>query len=159
MRNFIVKLTSLDLSSFNTENVTSMYAMFYKCPKLTPLDLSNFNTQKVENMYLMFYNCTNLAFLDLSGFDTQNVTNMSYMFTGCNNVEKIYVDENWTTENVQASDAMFNFCLKLVGQDGTKYEYPKTLPMHIIRKMVTSHACQRLMPYLKMILSLSIMIS
>ena len=118
-------LTSLDLSSFNTENVTSMYAMFYTCPKLTSLDLSNFNTQKVENMYLMFYNCTNLAFLDLSGFDTQNVTNMSYMFTGCNNVEKIYVDENWTTENVQASDAMFNFCLKLVGQDGTKYEWGK----------------------------------
>ena len=118
-------LTSLDLSSFNTENVASMYAMFYKCPKLTSLDLSNFNTQKVENMYLMFYSCTDLASLDLTGFDTRNVTNMSYMFTGCNNVEKIYVDENWTTENVQASDAMFNGCLKLVGQDGTKYKYPK----------------------------------
>ena len=118
-------LTSIDLSNFNTENVTSMEGMFYNCPELTSVDLSNFDTKKLVNMYLMFYNCTKLTSLDLSSFDTKNVAIMSYMFTGCQNVEKIYVDEKWTTENVQTSVHMFNGCWKLVGQDGTEYDYYK----------------------------------
>jgi len=36
-------LTSLDLSSFNTENVTNMGAMFYNCSRLTNLNLYNFD--------------------------------------------------------------------------------------------------------------------
>ena len=116
-------LTSLDLSNFNTENVTSMESMFYSCQNLTSLDLSNFNIQKVKSMYLMFYNCINITSIDLTGFDTKDAENLAYMFAGCRNVEKIYVDENWTTENLQASDYMFNACEKLVGQDGTKYRY------------------------------------
>ena len=116
-------LTSLDLSNFNTENVTSMEGMFYSCQNLTSLDLSNFNIQKVKSMYLMFYNCINITSIDLTGFDTKDAENLAYMFAGCRNVEKIYVDENWTTENLQASDYMFNACEKLVGQDGTKYRY------------------------------------
>ena len=43
-------LTSLDLSNFNTENVTDMNGMFYGCTKLESLDLSNFNTAKVTKM-------------------------------------------------------------------------------------------------------------
>lgn len=117
-------LTTIEgISNLNTENVTDMYAMFYSCGKLESLDLSSFNTEKVENMYLMFYACQSLKSLDLSSFDTKNVTNMSYMFTGCQNVEKIYVDEKWTTENVETSSYMFNGCWKLTGQDGTEYRY------------------------------------
>jgi surface protein len=39
-----VSLTSLDLSSFNTSNVTSMNGSFYSCSSLVSLDLSNYNT-------------------------------------------------------------------------------------------------------------------
>ena len=38
-------LTSLDLKSFNTQNVTYMSSMFSSCETLTSLDLKNFNTQ------------------------------------------------------------------------------------------------------------------
>ena len=37
-------LTSLDVSHFNTDNVTSMAWMFLGCSGLTSLDVSNFNT-------------------------------------------------------------------------------------------------------------------
>ena len=40
-------LISINLSNFNTQNVTNMSNMFYKCKSLTSLDLSNFNTQNV----------------------------------------------------------------------------------------------------------------
>ena len=49
-------LESLDLSSFNTQNVTNMKGMFLSCKKLQNLDLSSFNTQKVINMSGMFDN-------------------------------------------------------------------------------------------------------
>ena len=35
--------------------------MFFQCYSLTFLDLSNFDTQNVTNMYGMFYGCVNLA--------------------------------------------------------------------------------------------------
>ena len=74
-------LQNLDLSSFNTQNVTNMSYMFYKCNNLQSLDLSSFNTQKVTNMSYMFYECKYLQNLDLSSFNTQNVTSMIDMFT------------------------------------------------------------------------------
>ena len=79
-------LIALNLSNFNTQNVTNMSNMFYKCNSLTSLDLSNFNTQNVINMSCMFYYCNSLKSLDLSNFNTQNVTDMSYMFSNCNSL-------------------------------------------------------------------------
>ena len=47
-------LTSLDVSSFNTENVTNMTCIFLGCSGLTSLDVSHFNTKKVTDMSCMF---------------------------------------------------------------------------------------------------------
>ena len=52
------KATTLDVSNFNTSNVTDMSAMF-SGSQATTLDVSNFNTSKVTNMGYMFYNSTN----------------------------------------------------------------------------------------------------
>ena len=70
--------TSLDLSSFDTSNVTSMYEMF-RYSKATNLDLSGFNTSNVTNMERMF-SYSKATTLDLSSFDTLNVTSMYNMF-------------------------------------------------------------------------------
>ena len=54
-------LTNLNLSNFNTNNVTNMEAMFSYCSTLTNLNLSNFNTYNVTDMFFMFYGCKNLT--------------------------------------------------------------------------------------------------
>ena len=54
-------LTNLDLSSFNTSNVTDMSHMFSSCSSLTSLDLSNFNTANVTDMQSMFELCSSLT--------------------------------------------------------------------------------------------------
>ena len=79
-------LTSLDISSFNTSNVTNMNWMFKDCSSLTSLDLSSFNTSNVTGMNSMFYNCSSLTSLDLSSFDTSKVTDMWKMFYGCSSL-------------------------------------------------------------------------
>lgn len=73
--------TEIDLTNFDTSNVTDMNSAFYGCINVKTLNLSNFNTSKVTNMYGMFQNCKNMiGKLDLSNFDTSNVTNMTNMF-------------------------------------------------------------------------------
>ena len=62
--------------------------MFYNCNSLTNLNLSNFNTQNVTNMSGMFSNCKSLTNLNLSNFNTQNVTDMRDMFWKCNSLKK-----------------------------------------------------------------------
>ena len=76
-------LTSLDISQFNTENVTTMGSMFYNCQKLTSLNVASFNTAKVEDMQYMFSNCQLLSSLDVTSFNTSEVTNMYDMFGNC----------------------------------------------------------------------------
>ena len=115
------KLKSLDLSSFDTRNVTSMSCMFLNCRKLTSLNLSGFNTAKVTAMNLMFNNCTMLPVLDLASFDTSNVTDMDFMFSLCTNLKTIYVGDGWNTDNVTSDWSLFGDCKSLVGGAGTTY--------------------------------------
>ena len=61
-------------------NATSCFKMFEACRKLTTLDLSRFNTKNVVDMGSMFFECENLMSLNVSNFNTSKVTNMDYMF-------------------------------------------------------------------------------
>ena len=54
--------------------------IFYGCSSLTSLDLSNFNTENVTNMRYMFYGCSSLKLLNLSNVNAQNVIDIGYMF-------------------------------------------------------------------------------
>ena len=73
-------LCDLDLTNFNTQNVTNMSCMFFGCKSLKKLKLTNMNTEKVTHMTLMFNECESLKDLDLSSFKTKNVVDMSKMF-------------------------------------------------------------------------------
>ena len=64
--------------------------MFYCCKNLSKLNLSSFNTNNVTNMNKMFYYCVNLSQLNLSSFNTNNVTDMSGMFSDCSNLYELY---------------------------------------------------------------------
>ena len=60
-----------------------MRFMFFGCFLLKELNLSNFNTNNVTNMEYMFYKCSSLKELNLSNFNTNNVINMEGMFSEC----------------------------------------------------------------------------
>ena len=105
-------ITSIDLSQYNTHNVTHMNSLFNNCKSLTHLNLSNFDTQNVINMNNMFSDCQCLTKLNLSIFDTQNVTDMSYMFFNCESL--IYLNlNNFDTDKVTNINWMFKYCDEL----------------------------------------------
>ena len=106
------KLTSLDVSNFNTSQVTNMKHMFKDCKNLTSLDVSNFNTSNVTDMQYMFRDCRNLTSLDVSNFNTSNVTDMQYMFEDCHNIISLNLS-NFDTSNVTNMTQMINECYNL----------------------------------------------
>ena len=75
-----INLESLpDISKWNTENVTSMNALFFNCSNLKSLpDISKWNTHKVIDMGCLFYSCSSLTSIpDISKWNTKNVKNMN----------------------------------------------------------------------------------
>ena len=120
-------LTTLDVSNFDTSNVTDMNNMFSFCNKLTTLDVSNWDTSNVTDMGLMFFNWitffgpSKLESLDVSKWDTSNVTNMSSMFYGCNSLTSLDIS-NWDTSNVKNMDRMFIFCLSIKSLDVSNFD-------------------------------------
>ena len=110
-------LTSLDVTKFNTVNVTNMSKMFYDCVALLSLDVTNFNTANVTNMSYMFFCCSELTSLYLTNFNTEKVTDMENMFFDCSSLTTIYASSKFVTTQVSNSSGMFWYCEKLKGEE------------------------------------------
>ena len=117
-------LTSLDLSNFNTSNVTNMADMFYNCSSLTSLNLSNFDTSKVIYMNGMFFNCSSLTSLNLSNFDTSKVIYMNGMFYNCSSLTSLNLS-NFDTSKVEEMTVMFAGCSQLPSLDLSNFNTSK----------------------------------
>lgn len=79
-----------------------MDSMFCECTTLTSLDLSRFDTSQVTDMSWLFGYCFNLISLDLSNFDTSKVTTMNNMFSSSKKISYIKCKQafkNWCITN------------------------------------------------------------
>lgn len=99
-------LRSLDLSSFNTSKVVTLQEICGACYSLTDINLNGWNTSNVSNMRGLFYQNYSLTTIDLSGFDTSKVTNMRAMFMDANKLTEINLC-NFDTRNVEDTMDMF----------------------------------------------------
>lgn len=91
--------SELDVSSWNTDNVTNIECMFSNCYKLISLDLSNFNTSNVNKIEEMFTGCINLERLDLSNFTITSLNIYGSMFMGCDKLHTLRLN-NCNSETI-----------------------------------------------------------
>lgn len=117
------KLTSLDLSGWNTSNVTSMEGLFSHDQQLTDLSMDGWNTGSVRLMGHMFEYCTKLTSLDLSGWGTSNVTDMYGLFANCTSLAVLKLGDRWNMGNVTDTTWMFSGCVNGV-LDLSKWNTP-----------------------------------
>lgn len=75
-------ITRIDLSHFDSKEVTDMSFMFFNMADLRFIDFTGFDTSNVENMSGAFCDC-DLESLDLSSFNTSKVKVMAWMFINC----------------------------------------------------------------------------
>lgn len=115
------KLRQLDLSSFNTSNVSTFLSMFNGCRSLEKLDVSNFDTSNADDISYMFQHCASLKTLDCSSFNTENVTTMSCLFNGCTSLESVNVS-SFNTENCMILSYLFYNCQKIQTLDLSSFD-------------------------------------
>ncbi|MBI0107929.1 BspA family leucine-rich repeat surface protein [Lactobacillus sp. W8089] len=118
-------LNTLDLSNFDTSNVTTFKDMFTSDIGLKSLNVSNFKTDKVNDFSNMFSSCK--ALKSITGLDTWKTTgaildkptdiNMSLMFAYNDNLETLNLSK-FDTSNVINFYAMFFYCKKLTSIAG-----------------------------------------
>ncbi len=142
------------LENLNTIEVKSMSHLFYGCRKLTTLDLSYFDTHNVEEMDDMFCDSENLKTIYVGeGWNTETVTYSSGMFSGCTSLvggSGTVYDSNYTdvsyahidggpsnpgyltaknvTPLVSNSDDLLEFILSLGENKGTE-DAPAVVPV------------------------------
>ena len=123
-------LTSLDISSFSTSNVTSMRGMFHDCTAMQTLtfNTTNFNTSNVTDFSYMFNGCTVLQSLDVSKFNTSKATTLGHMFNGCKSLTSLNVS-NFVTTNVTDMQSVFNSCEKISDLDVSSFSTSKVTNM------------------------------
>jgi surface protein len=57
----IISKTAIIFDGVNLNNLTNVQDMFHRARGLTYLDLSSFDTRNVTDMSYMFYDCENLT--------------------------------------------------------------------------------------------------
>ena len=105
-------LELINFGNIDTSSVVNMSSLFFYCSKLKSIDLSNFNTSIVENMESMFENCINLENIYFGNIDTSSVENMYSLFYGCSKLKSIDLS-NFNTSNVKTMEFMFGYCMNL----------------------------------------------
>lgn len=122
-------LAEINLSGFDTSKVTGMSGMFSECISLKELDLSDFRTENVTDMHAMFSGCSALTELDLSSFNTSNVTDMNWMFCGCSSLMLLDLS-NFDTANVIDMSSMFMSCRALKELNLSDFNTSEVTSMH-----------------------------
>ena len=124
-------LQSLDVSNFDTSNVTMMSVMFGtvtmngEIMSITEIKgLENFKTNKVTDMGGMFANCIKLKDIDISNFDTENLKGAEFMFLNCRNITKLNL-KNFRTDNAVYIDGLFAGCSTLKEIDLSSFNTSK----------------------------------
>ena len=106
----------VDLSNWDTSNVTNMKGMFYFCPKIESVSLANCNMRNVTDMGYMFLSCSDMTVLDLTGCDLSGVSSYNgyaNIFKNCSALSKIYLP----------GKVNGTYVASLVLPDGTWYGY------------------------------------
>jgi len=124
----IKKFLELDLSNFDTSNVTNMHYMFFDISNLTTLNLSSFNTSNVTNMRYMFSGMSNLTAINLSSFNTSQVTDMSYIFSYMFKLTSLDLS-NFDTSKVTNMGSMFYYMPELATLNLSNFDTSKVTNM------------------------------
>lgn len=112
-------VTDLEVGHFIMDNVTNISQMFYICYDLPYLDVSNWDTGNVTDMFGVFSDCMSLTEIEgIQNWDTRNVTTTASMFDGVSAMESLDLSskqvtingktyDSWDTGNVVNMTSMF----------------------------------------------------
>ena len=106
-------LQSMDISTWNLENLELMEGTFSNCKKLKEIKFPE-NFTAAKNMSNVFYNCWSLEEIDFSNWNTEKTEDISNMLSGCEKLKIIlYNPEKTYFENAVNLERTFSGCKSL----------------------------------------------
>lgn len=115
-------ITDIDLSKWNTSNITNLSNLFFECTRLKQIDLHTWNTKSVSTCYWLFRGCSSLEFINIDGWNTCNVYDMDRMFSECSKLITIKGLNKLNTSNVQFMQLMFTNDTSLKSLDLSSFD-------------------------------------
>ena len=135
----IKNIIEVDLSNFDTSEVTSMKQMFYDCTNLKKINFGNISTSSIENMEYLFGLCSELTSIDLSYLDTSKVITMKSMFYECSNLK--YLDlSNFDGSQLDTIEYMFNSCKSIICLNLYSFKLNRPIKKDSVNTMISSTA-------------------
>ncbi len=124
------KLTSINVSTWDTSKVTTMYNIFEDCKSLTTLDVSKWDVSNVDSsLNLLFCNCENLKTLDVSKWNTSKITGIYQTFLGCKSLTTLDLSK-WNVSNVRDLYNAFRDCNSLTSLNVSTWNTSKVDNMY-----------------------------
>ena len=128
-----INLESVTFGSFQAKSLTNMSHMFYNCSSLSTITFgTDFTTEKVIDMSYMFTNCSSISTLDLLSFHNNKVQNMSHMFELCTKLETL--KQNFDTSDVINMEYMFSNCNNLKRLRISNFKFESVINMNSMFK-------------------------
>lgn len=101
------------VSNWNTSGVVELNSIFQNCPKLTNLEcIYNWDMSNVKHAGRMFYGCSGITEYDLNKWDMSSVLDINHMFCDNRNLKTLKIS-NWDISNCTLFFALFNDCVSL----------------------------------------------
>ena len=107
-------IAEIDLSNFDSSQVTNLHAMFFDCSSLTNVDLSNFNSPKAKDITRLFKGCSSLTSVNLSSFSAADLTDVYGIFEGCSSLEYANLENLILSDNLDYHDIFSGISEKVI---------------------------------------------
>ena len=119
-------LININVSNWDTSNITIAHGVFAGCSNLNSLDLSSWDTSNIVSFYNFLGGCESLQSIDISHFNTTSTTNTSWMFTNCKQCKEIDVS-CLSSAKITEMKGMFIGCSSLTHIDISMFDTSKLL--------------------------------
>ena len=120
------KVTSVDLSGWDTTAVTNMDSFFSNCAMLTSPSFAGWDFSQVADLEYLFSNCSSLDSLDLSTWNV-NGARLTGMFSGCSQLQTLSLS-GWDVSDTPSMTSMFSGCARLSSLDLSGWKVRNTFP-------------------------------
>jgi len=100
--------SGLDITSWDTSNVTTMYRMFNETTIPSGFNINNWDTSSVTNMSYSLWHITIPDGFNINGWDTSNVTTMREMFYYSTLPASLDLSD-WDVSKVSTMEKMFSY--------------------------------------------------
>ena len=107
-------IVEIDLSNFDSSQVTHLHAMFYGCSSLKNVGLSNFNSPQAKDISRMFLGCSSLTSVNLSSFSASQLTEVYGIFDGCSSLEYINLQNLMPNDNLNYNSIFSGISEKVI---------------------------------------------